>query len=373
MTHEIGRYFRLKGLQSIAICLIFAFSKAVASVEMKTTLGQDGAIVSYHCVDKNSESTVPCPDYLDVEADPTKYAYRFFEHGDFVELDRHYLRLRTGKDKFKDGSWKLSQLEQGLEDYFNRQRNWDEDLKKLKQWQRERPDSDFAKLAEVIYWCGYASLVEHGLKNSRESSSARAVLNQRLEKAADALGRATTQAGNNPSWYALSIRVKNRLGVSKTELKAIFSEGKKRFPEHLGIYHSMAEALEPRWGGSATAFDKFAVEVLTQTENFERGAIYARLYSTERARSNISHLPGKNIADFKLLLASYRELHALYPNSHKVMNYYAHVACKAGEAITYESIRKKLGLYILKNVFTNPSVEVCDRKFDKQIRVSLNF
>jgi Domain of unknown function (DUF4034) len=357
-------------LRGIGLCLCIVQSQAIANVEVKPTFDSSRKLVSFHCIDKDTDLKVSCPDYIEVEMDHLSESGSLFNESRFSALDALYIQLRSGQDRFKDGTWKLSLLEKVIEDHFAGWKNWPEDLKRLKQWQGEHPESVFAKLAEVIYWCSYASTVEYGLNNPNVSESARSIFESRMKNADLVLESMTAQADANPSWYQLALRVKNALGVSKADLITLFEVGQKQFPEHLGIYHSMAQAFETKWGGTELAYDKFALVATKLTEKFQGGGMYARLYSTPSARANLPVKLDPSFPSTKQLLQSFAELHSRYPNSHSILNYYAHLTCKTGDAMKYDSLRKKLGIYVMQHVFTNPNIEVCDRKFAKNIRVA---
>jgi Domain of unknown function (DUF4034) len=349
--------------------LLFVSNVALAEgVDVKFNFNSAREFDSFYCVDKNNENKVKCPDFIEVERDLTSNVGSLFDQSDFKALDSLYLQHRDGKDKFKDGSSKLYNLEKMLENHFKVWQNWQSQLKILKRWQSENPKSVFAYISEAIYWCAYASMLEHALISKGKEESVRLLFDQRMKKAANVMQSLSAQAHENPTWYSLSIRIKNSIGNSKAELKKIFVSGQKTFPDNLGIYLAMAEAFEPRWGGSESAFDQFATEASRLSDKFDGEAMYARIYSTESAKSNLSFKLGKEFPNTQRLLLSFSKLNALYPNSETILNEYLHFVCKKGDAFNYEKLRKQLGIYVQSSVFTNPSVEVCDKKFSPTTR-----
>jgi Domain of unknown function (DUF4034) len=349
--------------------LLFVSNFALAEgVDLKLNFNSAREVESFFCVDKTNESKVKCPDFIELERDLTSNGGAILDQNNFNTLDSLYLQLRDGKDKFKDGTSKLYNLEKVLENHFKSWQNWQSQLKTLKHWQSENPKSVFAHFAEAIYWCAYASMLEHALNRQGQAESVRLLFDQRMKKADQIMQSLSAEAHENPTWYSLSIRIKNSIGNNKAALKKLFVSGQKQFPDNLGIYFAMAEAFEPRWGGSESAFDQFAIEASRLSDKFDGDAMYARIYNTESAKSNLPFKLGREFPSMQRLLLSFSKLNALYPNSETIINEYLHFVCKKGDAFNYAKLRKQLGIYVQPSVFTNPSVEVCDKKFSPTTR-----
>ena len=90
------------------------------------------------CTNMELMKQVPCPDSTLFFLQGRRIVQEALNGRDFKALDELYDQWCTGKDRFPDGRWKLSQYGEGLKDNFSQWNTWSRDLDRLKAWKQAR-------------------------------------------------------------------------------------------------------------------------------------------------------------------------------------------------------------------------------------------
>jgi uncharacterized protein DUF4034 len=314
------------------------------------------------CTNMELMKQVPCPDSALLFHEGRGLVQSAFNAKDFKRLDELYDQWCTGKDRFPDGRWKLSQYGDGLDDNFTHWNTWTKDLTVIQTWQQSRPWSKAALYAEAIYWRAYAWKARGGGYAHSVSKEGWELFRERLAKSKDIL--AALQAGGSEcaAPYALTLSVLTDLGAREEQLAAVFTGAVREYPEYHNIYFAMARHYEPKWGGSAEQYGSFADQVAEQTKGFEGMGLYARLYWLVDNRRGIPFTNDPSRApDWRKLQAGYEDLMRLYPSSMHNLGKYAGVACRSTDGELYRSLRSKIAGYEHTAEMLDP-VDVCDRR-----------
>jgi hypothetical protein len=165
-----------------------------------------------------------------------------------------------------------------------------------------------------------------------------ALFRYRIHLAQAILDAVAPRASEHPYWYTQSIHVGLDGTTSVESLRTIFDDGARRFPEYQPLYASMLRVLMPRWQGSAEAVADFIEEV----SRFRDDSIYAQLYAIyadlEGDQGNVFDGP----ADWGRMRAGLQQLQARYPESDFILNQFAYLACRQGDAATYTMLRERM-------------------------------
>jgi Domain of unknown function (DUF4034) len=356
---------KIVGVSGIIGCIaLFAFKTSWALILVTQPAPNSGSAYISHqheCLEDNGKG-VPCPDSVEMDNTVQHKIRLHFENGFYTEIDKLYDAYRSGTERFKDGRWKLAKLEQALENGFNQRDSWKKDLERLKDWQAKNPKSFIAKFAEASYWRAYA-WKGRGTKYSKDTpKEAWELFEARLNNSLNILSELYPEAVRNPSWYPMMIRVALSLGAQRSQIRAIFDEGQKRFPQYHSIYLAMAITLEPRWGGSTATYDGFAREAAKLTADFEGDGMYARIYWAVDFEGMMPFKNGATSPTWKSLKSAFDSLEVRYTNSEHNRNQFAHVACRTNDSVLYRKIRSRLGIYANEASFTVTPLDACDAK-----------
>lgn len=320
--------------------------------------GPPGAL----CTNVELMRQVPCPDtelpFLEARA-PIQRAYNA---KDFRQLDALYDQWCTGKDRFPDGRWKLSEYPEAFTQTFSAWNTWTKDLATLQEWRKQKPDSEAAAYAEAIYWRTYAWKSRGSGYANTVSKEGWELFGERLAKARDALAASRAQGHRCPAPYAFDLFLMKEMGATESEVRAAYETAARKFSEYHNIHFAMSRVYEPKWGGSAEKFERFATEAAERTKSFEGMGMYARLYWTVDRRRDLPFLnkPGE-APHWKKLKAGYDDLMKRYPSSIHNLGKYAGVACRSDDSALYRSLRSKLDGHEHGAEMLEP-VDVCDRR-----------
>jgi len=315
------------------------------------------------CTSTELMKQVPCPDSALVFFEGQALVQRAFSARDFKALDELYEQWCSGKERFPDGRWKLSQYGDGLYKNFEVWNSWTKDLNDIQAWQQARPGSNAALYAEAIYWHAYAWKARGGGYADTVAKEGWELFRERLEKSVEILSQLRARGRGCAAPYALTLSVMTDQGAPESKLAAVFQEGIREHPEYHNIYFAMARHYEPKWGGSAARYERFALQAAKQTQAFEGMGMYARLYwlvDTRRGGIPFTDDPVQP-PQWSKLQAGYEDLMRLYPSSMHNLGKYAGVACRSSDGALYRSLRSKIAGYEGSAAMLDP-IDVCDRR-----------
>jgi len=314
------------------------------------------------CTNLELMKQVPCPDSALFFHAGRGLVQQAYNAADFKALDDLYDQWCTGKDRFPDGRWKLSQYGDAFADNFSAWNTWSKDLKTIQAWQQARPDSKAAPYAEAVYWRAYAWKARGAGYAGTVSKEGWELFRERLAKAKEILTKLHASGAQCAAPYPLTLGLLTEMGASEAELTAVFERGVHDYPEYHNIYFAMARHYEPKWGGSVEQYERFAGKVAERTKDFEGMGMYARLYWLVDTRHGI---PFANDATqppyWTRLHAGYEDLMRLYPSSMHNLGKYAGVACRTTDGALYRGLRSKIAGYEQGAEMLDP-VDVCDRR-----------
>ena len=315
------------------------------------------------CTNMELAKRVPCPDSALFFHEGQQLVQAAFNDKDFARLDALYEQWCTGKDRFPDGRWKLSQYGEGLDQKFRAWNTWTRDLDVIQAWQKSRPRSNAARYAEAIYWRAYGWTARGGGYSNSVSKEGWELFRERLAKSREILSMLHANGPQCAAPYALTLGVLTESGSSEDELGALFEEAAREHPEYHNIYFAMARHYEPKWGGSIEKYESFASEVAQRTKSFEGMGMYARLYwLVDLRRGGIPFANDPSAPPYwNKLRAGYEDLMRLYPSSMHNLGKYAGVACRSSDGELYRTLRARIAGYERGADMLDP-VDVCDRR-----------
>jgi len=318
-------------------------------------------------------TTVTCTNIELMKQVPCSDSAMFFHEGqalvqsalnakDFKRLDDLYEQWCTGKDRFPDGRWKLSQYGDALYRNFQVWSAWTKDLGAIKTWQQSRPQSEAALYAEAVYWRAYAWKARGTGYADSVSKEGWDLFRERVTKSEDILAALQAKGFQCPAPYPLRLNVLTDLGAPEEQLTSVYTEAVRKYPEYHNIYFAMARHYEPKWGGTVEQYDRFANQVAEQTKEFEGMGMYARIYWLVDSTRGMPFVNAPSQPPlWSKLKTGYEDLMRLYPSSIHNLGKYAGVACRSSDGELYRKLRSKIVGYEQTAEMLDP-VDVCDRR-----------
>jgi hypothetical protein len=156
----------------------------------------------------------------------------------------------------------------------------------------------------------------------------------------EALGMAQPAGAAHPVWYTLSMFRAFDEPDGLASARRLFDAGVARFPTHHPLYYGMLRLLQPRSQGSFEQVAAFIDEVTARAPEDERAPLYARLYTHFAAlEGDDADVFANAGADWSVIERGFRRLLARHPDSDFLLNAFAGMACRRGDAATYRELR----------------------------------
>ncbi|NJK92117.1 MAG: WD40 repeat domain-containing protein, partial [Blastochloris sp.] len=255
---------------------------------------------------------------------------------EFSKLEELGNVLRTQKERFPEGLWKLRMFYVGLTPEKTPQGTSFEELEaKLAEWGRIHPNSLTVPVARArlyihLAWgargSGYANTVDaKGWKLFKEH----------IQQAREILERSKNKGKPCPEWYASMMTVALAQNWSTQDYDKLFQEAIGYEPGYYDYYFSRAYALLPRWHGEKGDWEDFA----EQSPNFlpEEGmAIYARVAWAQR--EFYGNLFEETKIQWPKMRQGFRDLIKQRPDSFWNLKNFAEFAFMAGDRETAEEL-----------------------------------
>ena len=238
-------------------------------------------------------------------------------------------------------------------------------LGRTSDWRRAVQDPAKPDLLEALIFEDWAWSVRGNGSADSVSAQKWVQFAYRVEMAAASLEDTAGSAATDPTWYQYSIRVGLDQDMEIALLREIFEKGSTQFPGYRPIEWQMLQALMPRWHGSYDQVDQFINDVYANTAK-ERGyERYAELYSEYAAMEGDDvQLFSDTPAFWSGMSQGFIGLLKRYPRSDVVLNLFATMACRAGDADQYRNLRDKLTSRYSSVAWSSKiSLKSCDAKF----------
>lgn len=198
------------------------------------------------------------PDYIGAIA-------RILKEEKFEELDCLADSVRSGKEKFPGGMWKIHILYQGLNSPVQfpmhaTQEDWDIHLQRLQRWVTARPKSVTARVALASAYLGYAEDARGTGYANTVSESGWKLFGERTAEAKRILDEASSLPTRCPEWYLAMQFVAQNQGWEVADARALFERATKFEPGYYYYSRVLANYLSPKWSGEAGDTEKVTQE-----------------------------------------------------------------------------------------------------------------
>jgi hypothetical protein len=171
------------------------------------------------------------------------------EAKEYDKLDAFAAMLRSSKQSWATGHWKLANIYSGLTPKGTSDAAWDARLSALRNWIAARTNSITARVALAYVLVDYAW-------NARGSGWADTVadegwrlFDQRLKRAMQVLDDAKGIKELCPIYWSVRMRAALGLQTSKAEFDELFRKATNATPDYHAFYLRRAIFLLPRWNG----------------------------------------------------------------------------------------------------------------------------
>jgi hypothetical protein len=263
--------------------------------------------------------------------------------GQFGRLEAEAEADRQHKSRFGGGVWRLSSFYTSFEELGPKGAMpdiWKENLAKLQEWARQRPESATARIALAegyigLAWeargSGYADAVSENQFASFDEYTQRAEVS--LVEAAKLNGK------NDPHWYAAMQQIALNAGWDKQHAVGLFLEATTRHPGYYQYYRELANYLLPKWNGDDGEVERFAEAAANHVGGAEGDFVYFEIATVvmcqcETDAGNLALLSWPRIKKGYAAMKQLYGTSSMKDNRMAWMAYLAHDRATAREAFT---------------------------------------
>jgi len=197
---------------------------------------------------------------------------------DYKGLDELAANLRKEKSIFPAGLWHLDYFYEFVSASQNdADPQWEQQLSRLRDWVKARPNSITARLALANTTAEYGWKARSGSWASEVHENQWKLFHERLDKAHKLLLEAEKLKEKCPCWYGMMIEIGLGKGWDIKEEQRLLNESVKKQPKYLAVYMNMGTYLQPRWYGKTGDWQKFASASADKIGGAEGDKFYARM------------------------------------------------------------------------------------------------
>lgn len=207
---------------------------------------------------------------------------RMLREEEFERLDCLADQVRSGRERFPGGAWKLHLLYAGLYlpvEYPQHatQEDWTVLLQHLRRWIAARPNSITARVAFAWAHLQYAWDARGDGYANTVSESGWKLFEQRTAEARKILEEASRLPDRCPEWYLAMQKLAENESWGKNEARSLFEEAFKFEPDYYYYARLLAYYLLPKWSGSPGDTEIFMQEIANRVGGDAGNILYFRV------------------------------------------------------------------------------------------------
>ena len=280
-------------------------------------------------------------DEMTVRTDLKSESARLLEQRDMAAYDQRAADLRRTRELTPAGIWKLSLFYKGPDNWPAAQPEapiWTQIEAAAEAYLREHPDSPSAIVACARLLVSHAWTYRGSGWGRDLSDAQRNGFDTFLERARAVLDQHRDVGSSDPEWYSLRLQVMNGQGVDKATILALAREALDREPTYQPIDYVAANALLPKWGGSAQQLQQFVALAIAKSSAAEGTQAYARImFNIARADPEPIAALAQVGVQWPVFKASLREIAVAYPDPWN-LNAERAMACLVGTQTDYNAV-----------------------------------
>lgn len=264
---------------------------------------------------------------------------------DFAWIDQEASRVRLSKERLPGGYWKLRTLYGALErpsDEVLSDGAWEDLIKRLSEWSRQRPQSVTAKVALATAWQRYAWNARGGGYADTVNRTAWQTFYERLERSATVLKEAAALKEPCPYWYVTAIWVGIGQQWERSDLERIFAAGVKLEPTFYYLYQAKASYLLPQWGGDEGEWERFAEESALHLGGHQGDIVFFTIYAHVLSLDGMTFINSHQQA-IPRLIAGFRSIEKLYGSAPHRLNEACFFATFGNDLATANELFDRIG------------------------------
>ncbi len=290
------------------------------------------------------------------------------EAKNYDALDNLAAKLRSSKEQYPGGSWKLGDLYAGLIPSRKQpDTEWESRLSKLRDWIKTKPDSITARVALAYVLVDYAWKARGGGWADTVTEEGWQLFGERLRQAVEVLDEAKDLKEKCPVYWSTRMIAGRGLNYDKDQFDEIFNQAVKYTPDYKMFYLRKAQYLMPRWGGDEGELEMFLEKSADKMGGDEGDMLYAQGVWNIHACASSENVFTENGFSWPRVNRGFKIIERRFPDSIQTISEHAYLAAYAGDAAVAREYLKKTSGQAALAIFHYQSeyVRVANWAFEK--------
>jgi len=254
------------------------------------------------------------------------------EKEDYEQLESLADKLRSSKDRYPNGVWKLFTVYAGL-DFDVRDTNalFEARQKQLENWIDAKPDSIMARIAMARLLTSYAWKARGGDTADKVNDAGWRIFFDRLHKALAVLDKAKTLKEKCPAYWLALQNVALGMQFDKAKYQEFFQQAIAQEPDCTELYSARATYLLPRWYGKEGEWEQDLTQSADRIGGEAGDLLYAQVAWSLQSYTGSGSFFEVNKLSWERIERGFAILVKQYPDSVFAWNQRAHLAALAGD------------------------------------------
>lgn len=211
---------------------------------------------------------------------------------------------------------------------------WQHGLDRLVAWQSARPDSALAMAAQIEYQTSWAWDIRSGDTADQVGPEQWKQMNEHLSRAGVLVAALPTTALQSPLVCRAVLRWGHLAGLPAPQMRALWADFDRRFPDSLDLALLWGQHLLPQWGGQPGEWERFATSWANRREGEAGDIRYAQFMLGMRGFFEPGHLWSKNQVQWPRARRGFEAMVKAHPQSVSLATGLMLMAQEAGDLPT---------------------------------------
>jgi hypothetical protein len=260
-------------------------------------------------------------------------ANALFEARKYDELDELAGKLRSSKDCYANGAWKLNDIYAGLVPADKAADDeWQNRIAALQAWIAAKPDSITARVSLANVLVNYAWKARGGGWANTVTDESWRLFGDRLHQAMAVLKAAGNLKAQCPYYWTVKMRAALGLQMDKNQFNDIFQQAMNYESDYEPSYLQRAVYLMPRWYGGEGELETDLEESANQMGGENGDMLYTQVVWGIHARASSPNVFEENHFSWPRVDRGFAVIEERFPDSLAAKSERAYLAFYAGDA-----------------------------------------
>ncbi|HEY5296855.1 MAG TPA: hypothetical protein VIK59_02920 [Verrucomicrobiae bacterium] len=265
--------------------------------------------------------------------DIQKSAAAFLKAKDFDKLDELAAKLRTSKECYANGHWKLADVYAGLVPSDNASDDqWENSIAALQDWVASKPEAITARVSLANVLVNYAWHARGSGYANTVTDKGGNLFSKRLNQAMNVLNEAGNLKEQCPHYWPVKMRAALGLQMDKDQFNDVFSQAITNASDYELSYLQRAIYLMPRWYGGEGEMESDLEKSADRIGGKDGDMLYAQVVWSIHARSYSPNIFKENHFSWPRVDRGFAVIEKHFPDSLAAKGERAYLAAYAGDA-----------------------------------------